>query len=121
MSARGKRLQNVNKEHLKRTQPSNPPSPTIPTGQRLDFIDNLADCSCLIPRAATQTYQPQNEGLCTPYRHPAGWEVTKLGAPGVRGGLGAGVYGMLEWTFCVTIILFPFCYTLARLTAWRET
>lgn len=59
-------------------------------------------------------YQPYNNDwakektTCFLRRYPRGWEVTKLEALGVRGGLGAGVYSKLWWTFSVTVICFHF-------------
>ncbi|KAK2088546.1 hypothetical protein P7K49_034453 [Saguinus oedipus] len=43
-------------EHLKRMNP-NSPSITYDISQLFDFIDDLADLSCLLYRADTQTYQ----------------------------------------------------------------
>ena len=43
-------------EHLKRMNP-NSPSITYDISQLFDFIDDLADLSCLVYRADTQTYQ----------------------------------------------------------------
>uniref|UniRef100_G3NP05 Enhancer of rudimentary homolog n=1 Tax=Gasterosteus aculeatus aculeatus TaxID=481459 RepID=G3NP05_GASAC len=45
-------------EHLKRMNP-NSPSITYDISQLFDFIDDLADLSCLVIRAAPQRYQPQ--------------------------------------------------------------
>ncbi|KAK3538217.1 hypothetical protein QTP70_033112 [Hemibagrus guttatus] len=47
-------------EHLKRMNP-NSPSITYDISQLFDFIDDLADLSCLVYRADTQTYQPNNK------------------------------------------------------------
>ncbi|RXM97609.1 Enhancer of rudimentary-like [Acipenser ruthenus] len=47
-------------EHLKRMNP-NSPSITYDISQLFDFIDDLADLSCLVYRADTQTYQPYNK------------------------------------------------------------
>ncbi|XP_061570584.1 enhancer of rudimentary homolog [Cololabis saira] len=47
-------------EHLKRINP-NSPSITYDISQLFDFIDDLADLSCLVYRADTQTYQPYNK------------------------------------------------------------
>ena len=47
-------------EHMKRMNP-NSPSITYDISQLLDFIDDLADLSCLVYRADTQTYQPYNK------------------------------------------------------------
>uniref|UniRef100_A0A9L0ST69 Enhancer of rudimentary homolog n=1 Tax=Equus caballus TaxID=9796 RepID=A0A9L0ST69_HORSE len=51
-------------EHLKRMNP-NSPSITYDISQLFDFIDDLADLSCLVVslsyRADTQTYQPYNK------------------------------------------------------------
>ncbi|XP_060047315.1 enhancer of rudimentary homolog [Erinaceus europaeus] len=47
-------------EHLKRMNPSSP-SITYDISQLFDFIDDLADLSCLVYRAETQTYQPYNK------------------------------------------------------------
>uniref|UniRef100_A0A8B9WJ38 Enhancer of rudimentary homolog n=1 Tax=Bos mutus grunniens TaxID=30521 RepID=A0A8B9WJ38_BOSMU len=41
-------------EHLKRMNQQ-------PLSQLFDFIDDLADLSCLVYRADTQTYQPYNK------------------------------------------------------------
>ncbi|KAK2101196.1 hypothetical protein P7K49_022544 [Saguinus oedipus] len=48
------------KEHLKRMNP-NSPSITYDISQLFDIIDDLADLSCLVYRADTQTYQPYNK------------------------------------------------------------
>uniref|UniRef100_A0A8C5XRM2 Enhancer of rudimentary homolog n=1 Tax=Microcebus murinus TaxID=30608 RepID=A0A8C5XRM2_MICMU len=50
----------VYEEHLKRMNP-NSPSITYDIGQLFEFIDDLADLSCLVYRADTQTYQPYNK------------------------------------------------------------
>ncbi|CAL8302153.1 unnamed protein product [Boreogadus saida] len=47
-------------EHLKRMNPSSP-SITYDISQLFDFIDDLADLSCLVYRGDTQTYQPYNK------------------------------------------------------------
>uniref|UniRef100_A0AAQ4PCN0 Enhancer of rudimentary homolog n=1 Tax=Gasterosteus aculeatus aculeatus TaxID=481459 RepID=A0AAQ4PCN0_GASAC len=47
-------------EHLKRMNP-NSPSITYDISQLFDFIDDLADLSCLVYRTDTQTYQPYNK------------------------------------------------------------
>ncbi|KAA0708507.1 Enhancer of rudimentary -like protein [Triplophysa tibetana] len=47
-------------EHLKRMNP-NSPSITYDISQLFDFVDDLADLSCLVYRADTQTYQPYNK------------------------------------------------------------
>ncbi|KAM4878020.1 enhancer of rudimentary homolog [Thomomys bottae] len=47
-------------EHLKRRCPSCP-SITYDTSQLFDFVDHLADLSCLVYRADTHTYQPYNK------------------------------------------------------------
>ena len=47
-------------EHLKRMNP-NSPSITYDISQLFDFIDDLADFSCLVYQADTQTYQPYNK------------------------------------------------------------
>ncbi|GCB69648.1 enhancer of rudimentary homolog isoform X1 [Scyliorhinus torazame] len=47
-------------EHLKRMNP-NSPSITYDISQLFGFIDDLADLSCLVYRADTQTYQPYNK------------------------------------------------------------
>ena len=47
-------------EHLKRMNP-NSPSITYDISQLFDFIDDLADLSCLVYRADTQIYQPYNK------------------------------------------------------------
>ncbi|XP_026526908.1 enhancer of rudimentary homolog [Notechis scutatus] len=47
-------------EHLKRMNP-NSPSITYDISQLFDFIDDLADLSCLVYRCDTQTYQPYNK------------------------------------------------------------
>ncbi|XP_048186468.1 enhancer of rudimentary homolog [Perognathus longimembris pacificus] len=47
-------------EHLKSMNP-NSTSITYDVSQLFDFIDNLADLSCLVYRADTQTYQPYNK------------------------------------------------------------
>lgn len=47
-------------EHLKRMNP-NSPSITYDISQLFDFIDDLADLSCLVYRGDTQTYQPYNK------------------------------------------------------------
>ncbi|XP_048205308.1 enhancer of rudimentary homolog [Perognathus longimembris pacificus] len=44
-------------EHLKRMNPSST-SITYDISQLFDFMDDLADLSCLVYRADTQTYQP---------------------------------------------------------------
>ena len=46
-------------EHLKRMNPNRPSITYI--SQLFDFIDDLADLSCLVYRADTQTYQPYNK------------------------------------------------------------
>ncbi|XP_054985687.1 enhancer of rudimentary homolog [Sorex araneus] len=48
------------KEHLKRMNPSSP-SITDYISQLFDFIDDLADASCPVYRADTQTYQPYDK------------------------------------------------------------
>ncbi|CAM9925879.1 unnamed protein product [Lampetra planeri] len=50
----------IYEEHLKRMNP-NSPSITYDISQLFDFIDDLADLSCLVYRADTQTYQPYNK------------------------------------------------------------
>ncbi|XP_059121077.1 enhancer of rudimentary homolog [Peromyscus eremicus] len=60
-------------EHLKRMNP-NSPSVTYNISQLFHFINDVADLSCLVYRADTQTYQPYNkdwikekiEDLCAP-------------------------------------------------------
>uniref|UniRef100_A0A452EDM3 Enhancer of rudimentary homolog n=1 Tax=Capra hircus TaxID=9925 RepID=A0A452EDM3_CAPHI len=47
-------------EHLKRTNP-NSPSITFDSSQLFDFTDDLADLSCLVYRADTQTCRPYNK------------------------------------------------------------
>ena len=47
-------------EHLKKMN-SNSPSRTYDISQLSDFIDDLADLSCIVYRADTQTYQPYNK------------------------------------------------------------
>lgn len=47
-------------EHLKRMNP-NSPSITYDISQLFDFIDDLADLSCLVCRANTQACQPHNK------------------------------------------------------------
>ncbi|XP_045561927.1 enhancer of rudimentary homolog [Salmo salar] len=47
-------------EHLKRMNP-NTPSITYDISQLFDFIHDLADLSCLVYRADSQTYQPYNK------------------------------------------------------------
>ncbi|KAL6032772.1 hypothetical protein STEG23_022355 [Scotinomys teguina] len=47
-------------EHLKRMNPNNP-SITYGVSQLFDSMDDLADLSCLVYRADTQTYQPYNK------------------------------------------------------------
>ena len=47
-------------EHLKKMN-SNSPSITYDISQLSDFIDDLADLSCIVYRADTQTYQPYNK------------------------------------------------------------
>uniref|UniRef100_A0A8C6DR90 Enhancer of rudimentary homolog n=1 Tax=Moschus moschiferus TaxID=68415 RepID=A0A8C6DR90_MOSMO len=47
-------------EHLKRMNP-NSPSVTCDISWLSDLIDDLADLSCLVYRADTQTYQPYNK------------------------------------------------------------
>nr|XP_045015790.1 enhancer of rudimentary homolog [Jaculus jaculus] len=47
-------------EHLKRMNP-NSPSITYDISQLFDFIDDLADLSCVVYRADTQTYQHYNK------------------------------------------------------------
>ena len=47
-------------EHLKRMNPISP-SVTYDISQLFDFIDDLADLSCLVYRADTQTYQLYNK------------------------------------------------------------
>ncbi|XP_032997844.1 enhancer of rudimentary homolog [Lacerta agilis] len=46
-------------EHLKRMNPNSPSIKYI--SQLFDFIDDLADLSCLVYRADTQTYQPYDK------------------------------------------------------------
>ncbi|KAB0382606.1 hypothetical protein FD755_004523 [Muntiacus reevesi] len=48
---------NMYEDHLKRMSP-NSPSITCDISQLFDFIDDLADLSCLVYQADTQTYQP---------------------------------------------------------------
>ncbi|XP_057593801.1 enhancer of rudimentary homolog [Hippopotamus amphibius kiboko] len=47
-------------EHLKRMDPDSP-SVMYDISQLFDFSDDLADLSCLVHRADTQTYQPYNK------------------------------------------------------------
>ena len=47
-------------EHLKRMNP-NSPSITYDISQLSDFTNDLADLSCVVYRADTQTYQPYNK------------------------------------------------------------
>ena len=51
---------NMYEDHLKRMSP-NSPSVTYDISQLFGFIDDLADLSCLVYRADTQTYQPYNK------------------------------------------------------------
>ena len=51
---------NMYEDHLKRMSP-NSPSVTYDITQLFDFIDDLADLSCLVYRADIQTYQPYNK------------------------------------------------------------
>ncbi|XP_048193697.1 enhancer of rudimentary homolog [Perognathus longimembris pacificus] len=53
-------MEGVCKEHLMRMNP-NSPSSMYDIRQLFDFIDDLANLSCLVYRADTQTYQPYNK------------------------------------------------------------
>ncbi|XP_045147914.1 enhancer of rudimentary homolog [Echinops telfairi] len=48
------------KEHLQRMNP-NTPSITCDVSQLFDFIDDLADLSCLVYHTDTHTFQPYNK------------------------------------------------------------
>jgi len=50
----------IYEEHLKRTNP-NIPSITYDISQLFDFIDQLADLSCLVYQKSTNTYAPYNK------------------------------------------------------------
>ncbi|XP_036605838.1 enhancer of rudimentary homolog [Trichosurus vulpecula] len=84
-------------EHLRRMNP-NSPSITYDSCQLFDFVDDLADLSCLVYRADTQTYQPYNKDwikekiyvLLRRQAQQAGKQF-KWQPWGVRGGLGKQV------------------------------
>lgn len=50
----------IYEEHLKRMNP-NTPSITYDISQLFDFIDQLADLSCLVYQKSTNTYAPYNK------------------------------------------------------------
>ncbi|KAG8222370.1 hypothetical protein J437_LFUL002989 [Ladona fulva] len=50
----------IYEEHLKRQNP-NTPSITYDISQLFDFIDQLADLSCLVYQKSTNTYAPYNK------------------------------------------------------------
>ncbi|XP_075988873.1 enhancer of rudimentary [Anticarsia gemmatalis] len=50
----------IYEEHLKRRNP-NTPTITYDISQLFDFIDQLADLSCLVYQKSTNTYAPYNK------------------------------------------------------------
>ena len=101
-------------EHLKKMN-SNSPSITYDISQLSDFIDDLADLSCIVYRADTQTYQPYDkdwikEKIYVLFHRQA----QQAGTFGSIRGMNTGVYSGLLCKFCIIVILFPFWYTLAR-------